>query len=396
MGIIEQYDLEVQPLKTDEGWIGTRASKYTRYYTFERTKGFFEMTAREEHSLELLKMALERSKKPVVSCSFGADSIVTLYLVRRAMFELGRSPKDIQVIWNDTLNEFPEVRKYAKWLTEEWELNLIQTRPKKPLKKVISDNGGITDDYFTARKGGRGQGKPLSEKCCNTLKHEPMKRARKEVDYDLIINGIRYDESSQRKIAGLRDGEFFYSVKEWKSLVCRPILWWDDETLWDYIEAREIPMCELYEKNLIQKYPDNAYSLVIENELEIEALGGDIQGLLDQQISTVNRKLANYLKKIGFQMFNPRVGCQMCPIPVKYGYLQWIRMYYPKVFDAMVYNLGYGKALLSLVPEDVRLEIKEITGYDIKEEDVHLHLQDIIESKPCVFDALETKNKKKK
>lgn len=78
--------------------------------------------------------------------------------------------------------------------------------------------------------------------------------------------------------------------------------------------------------------------------------------------------------------------CLACPIPVKYGYLQFIRTYYPKVFNAMIYNLGYGKTLLEMIPKEVKEEIEFILGIDLNEENAHEFIKDILEAKPCVFD----------
>lgn len=386
--IITSYDEQVKPFKNDHGkWQWTRADKPTRYAHFEADKrGETQLADKFRRSVELLKIALKRAENPVVSCSFGVDSILTLYLTRQALRELGRDPSDIDVIWNDTLNEFPEVRKYAADLRDEWNLRLIISKPKKPLKKIIDDNGGITSDYFTARKGSRKHGQPLSEKCCGTLKHEPMRRAIKENTWDLMINGLRADESRQRLLAALRDGEFFYSSAEWKSLVSRPILWWNEEDVWKFVEGAQIPYNDLYRKNLIQAYPNNLNEVLTENYEELVEIGLNVNDLHEQQIQTVTRLQAMKLEKLGFKLFTPRTGCQMCPIPVKYGYMQWMRLYYPKTYNAMVHNLGYGKVLIDMVPEDVRKEIEELTGLDLTAENAADHLREILEAKPCSFD----------
>jgi len=388
MIVINSYDTQIRPFKNDhKQWQWTRADKATRYAHFEADKKQqTNIAEKERRSIELIKMALRRTKKPVVSCSFGIDSILTLYLVRKALVELGRDPSDIDVIWNDTLNEFPEVRQYAKQLTADWNLRLIVSKPKKPLKKIIADNGGITSDYFTARKGDRRNGQPLSEKCCGTLKHEPMKRAIKENRWDLMINGLRADESRQRLLAALRDGEFFYSIAEWKSLVTRPIQWWNEEDVWNYVEQEGIPYNDLYRKNLIKAYPDNLEFVLAEHYDELTAIGLDVEDLRDRQTQTVERKQAMLLECIGFKLFTPRTGCMACPIPIKFGYLQWMRLYYPKVYDAMVYNLGYGKVLIEMIPEEIREEIEMFTGIDITAENAADHLKEILEAKPCALD----------
>ena len=386
--ITNQYDAQVQPIKNADGkWQNTRADKATRYAHFNADKaGNTTLAEKERRTIDLLKVALERVSKPVVSCSFGIDSIITLYLTRKALAELGRDSSDIDVVWNDTLNEFPEVRKYAKQLEQDWSLRLLIYKPEKPLKKIIDDNGGITSDYFTARKGSRKNGQPLSEKCCGTLKHKPMKLAIKENAWDLVINGLRADESRQRLLAGLRDGEFFYSIAEWKALTCRPILWWKEVDIWEYVEAEDIPYNALYDKNIIRAYPPNNAELVELHAEEFASVGLDVEALREEQVQTVNHRQSIVLENAGYSLFTPRTGCQMCPIPVKYGYLQFMRLHYPRAYNAMIHTLGYGPALMNMVPEEVKAEIKELTGVDMSAEDAAEHLREILEAKPCTFD----------
>lgn len=285
-----------------------RAKRVTRYYHYRLHKTA-TLQEKERWAIDIIKMALQRASKPVVSCSFGIDSVVTLYLTRKALEELGRDPSDIQVVWCDTLNEFPEVRLFAKQLEKEWNLNLLIQRPKKPLKKIIEEHGGVDSSYFFARKGDRRNGQPLSEKCCGILKHEPMKRAIKENDWDLQINGVRADESTTRLRACLRDGEYFYSVAEWKAFSCRPISWWTEKDVWDYVEQEKIPYASMYDNNLIQEYPDDIEKVIHIYEDKLKSVHIDIEKLREKQLGNVNRKQALVLKNIkGFKLFTPRVG----------------------------------------------------------------------------------------
>lgn len=393
--IIIKYNNEVNPSYVEyrdektkrkkKEWSGTRAEKDTRYGHFNEYKTA-TLAQKERWSIDLIKLGISRSEKPYVACSFGIDSMVSIYLTRKALVELGRDPSDIDITWVDTLNEFLSVRNYARIMKDEWNLRLIVGKPKRTLKQVIDGNGGVTSDYFFAGKGSRKNGQPLGEKCCNTLKHKPMELLIKENKWDCQINGLRADESKTRLKAGLRDGEFFYSRAMWKMYMVRPILWWVEEDLWNYVEQENIPFNDLYENNLIQKYPVKLNDVVSNNEQKLVEYGIDVNSLLEQQVQTVSRKQAILLEKLGFKLFTPRTGCQMCPIPVKYGYLQWMRIYYPKVFDAMVYKLGYGKVLIDMIPQDVKDELKDMFGIDVAMENIHEHLQAVLLHKPCVFD----------
>jgi 3'-phosphoadenosine 5'-phosphosulfate sulfotransferase (PAPS reductase)/FAD synthetase len=349
MNIAEQYDKQVC-IEKDRA---DKDIRYAHFYAHKQT----DLKTKERWSIDLIKMALNRAKKPVLSCSFGIDSMIDIYLTRKALVELGRDPSDVDVVWNDTANEFREVREYQRYITDLWKLRLTITKPKKTLKHVIDKNGGVTSEYFFAAKNDTKNGKPLSQKCCNTLKHEPMKRVMKENNWDLLIVGLRADESRQRLQAGLRDGEYFYSRREWKAYMLRPILWWTDEDVWQYVEQEKIPFNDLYHKNLVKNT-------------------GEI----------VDRQTAITLEKQKVDVFMPRTGCMMCPIPVKYGYLQWMRLNYEKVYNTMIYNLGYGDVLMNMIPNDVREEIETLLGITITPENIHEYLKDILDAKPCTFD----------
>lgn len=381
----EMKDLNISALYIEVSKNNTRALRSVRYFHYRKWKTT-SLNEKERWGIELVKEALRRATSPVVSCSFGIDSIVTLYITRKALMELGRDPSEIQVIWNDTLNEFPEVRIYANKLRKDWKLNLIISKPKIPLKKVIEKNGGIDSSYFTARKGDRRNGQPLSEKCCGTLKHEPMKRAIKENNWDLVLNGLRSDESTQRLRAGLRDGEYFYSKAEWKAFTCRPIMWMTEEDIWDYVKQENIPYNELYDKNTIMRYPESNKEIIHKNKDKLIEYEIDCKLLKEEQLLNVSRKQSILLKKLGYEVFTPRTGCMQCPIAIKFGYMQWMRLNFPKIFNSMVYSLGYGKALLEMISKETREEIEFVLGIDLNEENAHEFLKEILETKPCVFD----------
>jgi 3'-phosphoadenosine 5'-phosphosulfate sulfotransferase (PAPS reductase)/FAD synthetase len=363
-----------------------RASRVVRYFHLWASDSM-TLKEKERWAIDITKLALSKSERPSISCSFGIDSIVTLYIVRKALVELGRNPSDIQVVWCDTLNEFPEVRQYAKWITDEWNLNLLVQKPKKVLKKIIEDYGGVDSSYFFVTKGNRkNHTRPLSERCCETLKHEPMREVIRKNNWDLQINGIRADESAQRKNAILRDGQYFYSSSEWKTYVCRPIQWFTEKDIWEYVEQESIPYNDLYKKNMILSYPQG-FDIDLHIK-ELQDLNFDIDGLRNRQLYEVTRLQSIKLEELGFKMFTPKTGCQMCPIPVKYQYLQWMRHYHPKAYKAMIYNLGYGKVLLGMIPQEVKDEIEMFLGITLTEENAHEHMKDILTVKPCTFDTI--------
>jgi len=320
--------------------------------------------------------------KVVVSCSFGIDSIVTLHLVQKACKVLGMT---FDVVWNNTLNEYPQTRKFAAELSEAWGLRLIEAKPETTLRKIYENNG--VDTLFK-RKGDRSGKTPVVEKCCGALKHKPMKAAIKEHGWHLMFNGVRAGESRQRWMAGRRDGDFYYSKTEWKTLVCRPIMWWSSasdsfnygnnrqEDIWEYVRQHDIPYNPIY----------------------------DLNAVLDERYAEPNvivpRERAEQLLADGYNVFMPRTGCQACPIPIKRGYLRYLREVFPRVYRSMLFQLGFARVLIAEMDEDVREALfDEMSMFGIIDEKTEAavldRLEDIIEMKPCVFDGVGVIKRKK-
>ncbi|QVK19726.1 phosphoadenosine phosphosulfate reductase family protein (plasmid) [Mycoplasmatota bacterium] len=383
---ITEHPLYVKNIRTDTyNQIDSKHTrnefKAVRYYNY-KTSNDVLIQFKEKESLELLMMSILKSNNPVVSCSFGKDSLVTLHLTLRVFDMLNIERGKLNVFYSDTLNEFPEIRKLSKKLEKEWGFNLMVGKPKKPLKKIIEEYGGMDESYFT-RKGDRTNDRtPLSEVCCSNLKHKPYKEFFKKHDFDLNITGLRSEESVQRLQAGLRDGEYYYAKSEWKSCKINPILHWRDEDVFSYIKKYLIPMPKLYNQNMIMNYNNLG---LLEQERLIE-LGIDNDVIHDPLLALELKKDKTYR----FNIYMPRVGCQICIIPIKYGYLRWLRRFYPNAFRASIFNFGYGKILWKMINNSVKREVefflnRKIDFKDLTDKEL---LKDIVEYRPCTFDMI--------
>lgn len=345
---------------------------------------------KEQRALTFIEQAIVKVQNDygddariVVSCSFGIDSIVTLHLVKRVAEKLGVT---FDVVWNNTLNEYPQTRKYAKELTEAWGLNTIEARPITTLTKVYEENG--VDSLFK-RKGDRSDGKPVIEKCCHHLKHQPMRKAIREHGWHLMFNGVRAGESRQRWMSARRDGEIYYSKSEWKTWVARPILWWTSltdsfnygnnrqEDVWNYVKKYAIPYNPIYDLNAVidDKYSGNAL--------------------------VVDREAAQELVAQGYNVFMPRTGCQACPIPIKRGYLRYLRQVFPRVFRAMLFQLGFARVLIAEMDDDEREALlNEMSAFGVVDEPTQdaiiERLEMVLELRPCAFDSVGTDKRGKK
>lgn len=386
------HDLRHQDYLSIEKGETTRASLATRYYNDLKGAGpFLTLVEREEEAINLLKNAILKSNRVVVSSSFGKDSIVILHLVLRTCDLLNIPRHKIDVFYSDTLNEFNEVRKVADFYQKREGFNLIKVNPKKSLKRIIEEHGGIDESYFSRkgdrRKDSEGQTlQPLSEKCCETLKHQPFYEAVERYQWDLNVVGTRTDESHQRRQAGIRDGEYLY----WKTgglFKVQPILHWTDEEVFTYIEKYQLRLPALYSQNLILDTPKKKRKK--DADLPIQELytsmGIGVDGVVKKPLDAL------LLKKLGFKVYTPRVGCLLCPTPIKHGYLRWLREFYPKVFNGMLSRMGYAAPLIKLIPKQKREELELMLGHKLTTLSLMEHpewIEDILTYMPCAFDQL--------
>jgi len=154
-----------------------------------------------------------------LTCSWQKQSSVLVHLVS----ELGLG---IDVIELDTHLFFKETYETREALVARYDLNLI--RP----------------EIITVAEQHNQEGPNLWEsdpdRCCHIRKVEPLIRALDP--YDAWISGIRRDQSPSRANALKVERSERYGV--WK---IQPLADWDEERVWSYIVANDIPYNPLHE-----------------------------------------------------------------------------------------------------------------------------------------------------
>jgi len=154
-----------------------------------------------------------------LTCSWQKQSSVLVHLVS----ELGLG---IDVIELDTHLFFKETYETREALVARYGLNLI--RP----------------EIITVAEQHNQEGPNLWEsdpdRCCHIRKVEPLIRALEP--YDAWISGIRRDQSPSRANARKVERSKRYGV--WK---IQPLADWDEERVWSYIVANDIPYNPLHE-----------------------------------------------------------------------------------------------------------------------------------------------------
>lgn len=203
-------------------------------------------------------------KACAVSYSTGKDSAVLSHIVRNLY-------PDMLHIFANTGCEYPEsVRLFKK---QRNEFNLIQVLPGGGwnFKKVVREYGYPMFSKDIARmirqwhntKSDDVRGRilehmekykakyiqyldvvKLSDKCCEKLKHGPLEKLERKLGVKCSIIGTMTEESVLRKMSWIDYGcNVFNNTKSPRS---RPMSFWTEKDVWDYIREFNAEVSDLY------------------------------------------------------------------------------------------------------------------------------------------------------
>lgn len=207
--------------------------------------------------------------KVYISYSGGKDSTVLSHIAK------GLYPNILHLFANTT-NEYPETLRHIKWEQEENHTNIISIIPKDvhgeiwTFKKVVEHYGypmyskrvsnairtyqhALTDQtrenslkYIDRnfKKYSKYKELPISDKCCDKLKKEPLRRKAKELGLKCAILGILASESYQREKEWLEYGCNVFHLR--KDNQCKPLSFWTDKDILEYIDRFSVQIPELY------------------------------------------------------------------------------------------------------------------------------------------------------
>ena len=201
-----------------------------------------------------------------VSFSGGKDSTVLLDLARRVL-------PSIPAVFCDTGLEYPEIRKFVNTFE-----NVTWIRPEKRFDEVIKEcgypivskevsrcvrharngspyaisrfNGCNTDGTYSPYKERNFKRWsylvdapfPISDQCCEIIKKKPFKAYEKTSGKRPII-AIMADESNLRRTQWLQHG---CSVFGGARPISKPMSFWTEQDVLQYIQQFNIPMCSVY------------------------------------------------------------------------------------------------------------------------------------------------------
>lgn len=204
-----------------------------------------------------------------LSYSGGKDSTVLSHIIREIY-------PDMLHIFSNTTNEYPETLKHIQWEQNENKMNVITTKPIDKynvpfnFKRVVDEYGfpmftkrisnairtyrraksietqKNSEEYINRMFKDYDQYKELniSDKCCDKLKKEPIKKIAKKLNLNCAIIGTLSEESRQRETDWLNYGCNIFHTKTDNQ--CRPLSFWTEEDIYQYIEIYSIKISDLY------------------------------------------------------------------------------------------------------------------------------------------------------
>lgn len=184
---------------------------------------------------DIIKQHFEEfGDKVAVAFSGGKDSEVVLYLC------LQEKP-DVPVVFNNTGVEYPETVRFVAKLAELWSLNLIISHPEKTFWDCVEKHG------FPKASKRHHKGSKYPGVCCYWLKEKPMLTVIKENEWLGEFTGETATENWQRMFWAKDKGICTHLKKEGYCKI-KPILWWTENEVWQFIHDNSLPINEIYSK----------------------------------------------------------------------------------------------------------------------------------------------------
>ena len=168
------------------------------------------------------RVLAENSGLPCLTCSFQAEDMIVLDLVRKRM-------PDIPVLFLDTGYHFAETYTYRDRMTREWNLNLRNLSAKKSVAEQEAEFGILN--------------RSDPGKCCGLRKVEPLFAALQE--YDIWFTGLRREQSPTRKNLKVVEHHALPTGKV--LLKVSPLAAWTWGQVWKYTADNKIEYLPLYD-----------------------------------------------------------------------------------------------------------------------------------------------------
>jgi phosphoadenosine phosphosulfate reductase len=168
------------------------------------------------------RLLAESNGSPCVTCSFQAEDIVVLDLLRRRM-------PNIPVLFLDTGYHFAQTYAYRDRMTRTWDLNLVNIVPRKSVAEQEAELGLLN-------RTDPGQ-------CCHLRKVEPLFEALQQ--FDVWFTGLRREQSPTRRNLKVLEQHELPTGKLLEKV--SPLAAWDWKQVWNYTLENKIAYLPLYD-----------------------------------------------------------------------------------------------------------------------------------------------------
>jgi phosphoadenosine phosphosulfate reductase len=178
-----------------------------------------------DQALEILLDTGDR-KKICITCSFQAEGMIVLHLLRKAIPE-------IPVLFLDTGYHFAQTYEYRDRIAREWQLNLINVLPQQT---VAQQEGQFGILYQTN-----------PAQCCQLRKVEPLMLSLEP--YEFWFTGLRRQQSPSRKSLKMLEEHRLPSGKT--ILKVNPLADWTWKQVWNYVGAHQLSYLPQYDQGYL-------------------------------------------------------------------------------------------------------------------------------------------------
>ncbi len=194
-----------------------------------------------ELSRELIKGALdEHGDKPVVSSSFGKDSMALTHLVHSV-------DPSVPVQFTKTGAQYPQTIQYMKEMKRKYGLKIIELSPEKTFFEIVKQHG------YPKESRNSKTGDKREPACCRILKFKPFEDFVGSYRPTLNFTGLLGDEGRQRRMPYIVNGSGLYHMKALDIMRCIPLIWWTGSDVWQYHDENRIPRNPVYERYRIER-----------------------------------------------------------------------------------------------------------------------------------------------
>lgn len=184
-------------------------------------------TVSTDETLALIRrLASAPERRVTLTCSFQAEDMVVLDLLRRVR-------PDAAVLFLDTGYHFAETYEYRDRIARQWDLNLVNLRARASVTEQEAAAGQL---YRTH-----------PDRCCHARKVEPLLAGL--AGYDVWFTGLRREQSPTRAGLQVEDAQTLPSGHRLAKV--SPLALWTWPDVWSYLSVNEIEPLPLYDQGYL-------------------------------------------------------------------------------------------------------------------------------------------------